>query len=366
MVLLAVAAASVHPRPAGAARPRTTVVAYGDSEMFQAWPYLLGAFDLRSTDLHVQAISGTALCDFLPTIEALTAAHAPNVVVLQFYGNTYTSCIAPYRSTPATVAAKYGADLATALGHLEAIKVPHVLVDVGPKLAHASALHDLLVTTFKLAVAAARRPGYLYLDAADGAVELPGGAYARLLPCLRVEVANAECVGPVAFGVRTNVVRSRDGFHFCPTAVVKSAGRIEVCGSYSSGAYRYAMAFARAIWRAAPATSVAATSVPVVNGVARTGRTVGSMTEVLVTGHALAAVRAAHFCLVRELSPLAYRISVLDGTIERVVSPHSLLALVPTSAASFRGNDTEGFVTVLTPTAQSVFLGLSQAALPPR
>ncbi len=48
-------------------------------------------------------------------------------------------------------------------------------------------------------------------------------------------------------GVHSNVVRSTDGGHFCPTEQGNDSGVIGGCWVYSSGAYRYAMAMVNAL-----------------------------------------------------------------------------------------------------------------------
>ena len=86
-------------------------------------------------------------------------------------------------------------------------------------------------------IAAADPAHVTYVDAGV-AVEVPGHRYTDTLPCLEHE----SCTGPVVDGVRSNVVRSTDGVHFCPTEEGNDSGVIGRCSVYSSGAYRYAKA----------------------------------------------------------------------------------------------------------------------------
>jgi hypothetical protein len=51
----------------------------------------------------------------------------------------------------------------------------------------------------------------------------------------------------VVDGVRSNVVRSTDGVHFCPSEQGNDSGVIGGCSVYSSGAYRYAKAMFEAL-----------------------------------------------------------------------------------------------------------------------
>ena len=89
------------------------------------------------------------------------------------------------------------------------------------------------------AIASADARHVTYVDA-GAAVEAPGHAYTDTLPCL----AHEQCSGPMVNGIATNVVRSADGVHFCPTEEGNDAGVIGGCPVYSSGAYRYAKAMA--------------------------------------------------------------------------------------------------------------------------
>ena len=91
-------------------------------------------------------------------------------------------------------------------------------------------------------IAAADPAHVTYVDAGT-AVELPGHTYTDTLPCLEHE----SCTGPVVDGVHSNVVRSADGGHFCPTEKVNDSGVIGGCPVYSSGAYRYANAMVNAL-----------------------------------------------------------------------------------------------------------------------
>ena len=74
--------------------------------------------------------------------------------------------------------------------------------------------------------------GVTYVDA--GQAVMANGAFTWTLPCL----SNEPCTGPSG----TNVVRSPDGSHFCPTGQTTIEGYLAICNVYSSGAYRFAAA----------------------------------------------------------------------------------------------------------------------------
>ena len=81
-----------------------------------------------------------------------------------------------------------------------------------------------------------------YIDAGT-VVEGSDHTYTDTLPCLTDE----PCTGPVVNGVASNIVRSTDGTHFCPSAEGDKEGVIGGCTVYSSGAYRFAKAMVEAL-----------------------------------------------------------------------------------------------------------------------
>jgi hypothetical protein len=65
-----------------------------------------------------------------------------------------------------------------------------------------------------------------------------GGTFAETLPCLKGQ----PCTGPTVGGIPSDIVRSSDGIHFCPSREGDLHGIIGGCPVYSSGAYRFAKA----------------------------------------------------------------------------------------------------------------------------
>ena len=97
---------------------------------------------------------------------------------------------------------------------------------------------DILNRAF--AALAAKHPAHVtYIDAGE-AVEGRNQSFAWTLPCLSFE----PCTGPTIAGVRTNVIRSPDGMHFCPNRSGNAVGQVTSCDEYSSGAFRFAAAMA--------------------------------------------------------------------------------------------------------------------------
>jgi hypothetical protein len=92
---------------------------------------------------------------------------------------------------------------------------------------------------------AAQHPGRVtYIDAGK-AVEGSDDTYLSTMPCLFFE----PCTGPTIDGMRTDVVRSPDGVHFCPDQSGNAVGQVFHCDVYSSGAYRFAAAMAGPVIR---------------------------------------------------------------------------------------------------------------------
>ena len=86
---------------------------------------------------------------------------------------------------------------------------------------------------------AAVNTGVDYVDA--GQAVMAYGAFTWTLPCLPGE----PCTGPSG----TNVVRSPDGVHFCPSATVTVVDYFAECSVYSSGAFRFASAMLSPVLR---------------------------------------------------------------------------------------------------------------------
>jgi len=218
---------------------------FGDSLSYQAGPYLKQDFNPVTTSSFLHLYPGTALCDWLWQIDDLTRRTAPDVVVLQFFGNHVTRCI---RTSPDFIA-QYGRDLRTAITRLRAVGVAGIVVDVGPTSPVAT-WWSQLVATDRRVIASFHSRDIIYAGAADAAVEGPSDSYAAFLRCLPVEVKYAKC-DP---GVEVKV-RARDKVHFCPVPVPSESNQVIPCPVYASGAYRFAHGLAKAVWTLDPTTN---------------------------------------------------------------------------------------------------------------
>ena len=121
ILALTVGSLSMIATGARAAAPSTSrIYFYGDSLLVEAANYIYPALNSATTTIRINAISGTALCDwvyphyqvrsqrFVPGgILQLSAATAPRVAVLQFSGNDFTPCVAPDAGAPSRIVANY-------------------------------------------------------------------------------------------------------------------------------------------------------------------------------------------------------------------------------------------------------------------
>jgi hypothetical protein len=217
------------------------IAQFGDSLAWEAegyYTWLIRAS--RETALTYDSQGGTAICDWLPRMREIEAAHHPSEVQLMFSGNALTQCMRGYPFGSQAYYDKYRADTQAAIN----IFVPpgaapaHVFLIGAPITRSQQSNPDWDRLNRQYAdIAAADAPNVTYVDAGT-AVEGPGHTYAHTLPCLGVE----PCTGPNVDGVASNIVRSPDGTHFCPDKSGAANGVVDRCPVYSSGAFRFAAA----------------------------------------------------------------------------------------------------------------------------
>jgi hypothetical protein len=218
------------------------VVLFGDSLTYQAEPYfnfLVQASGRAVVSDH--AFGGTAVCDWLPKMRSVANSQHPKVAVLEFAGNTFTSCMHGCMPESWAAVSRYCSDLSVAIQDFVADGT-HVFLEGAPINYKQWESHDPHWSDLNNAMAAlaAKYPGKVTYVDAGRAVEGPGQSFTWTLPCLYFE----PCNGPRTAGVRTNVVRSPDGEHFCLGQSSNAVGQVDKCRSYSSGAFRFAAAMA--------------------------------------------------------------------------------------------------------------------------
>jgi hypothetical protein len=209
------------------------IVLYGDSLSMQSAQDFDYLATVAGAPVLLRAYNGWAPCDVLPRIPEDLASWDPGVAVLEFSGNNFTRCMQGYAIGSAPYDAKYRADVQAAIDVLVHHGVRVILA--GAPLdawSNLSANVTYLNALYRELAAANRSRGVSFTDA--GQSVLADGRFTMRLPCLPRE----PCTG----GDGTNVVRSPDGVHFCPTGTTHVEGWYDLCDVYSSGAFRFATA----------------------------------------------------------------------------------------------------------------------------
>ena len=217
------------------------VALFGDSLAYQAAPYFDTLVEAGGrANVRDFVFGGTAVCDWLPEMRKV-AQSRPQVVVMEFAGNTFTPCMGGCPAGSSSAISRYCVDMSEAI-HLFLAVGTRVFLEGSPIDYTEWATHDRHWIDLNRAFSslATRYPGRVTYVDAGGAVEGPGQSFSWTLPCLSFE----PCTGPIVSGVHTNVVRSPDGVHFCPIESRHAQGRVARCDVYSSGAFRFAMAMA--------------------------------------------------------------------------------------------------------------------------
>lgn len=337
--------------PAAAApASRLKIAFYGDSLSYQASPYLASDFDRGTTSISTSHVyPGTALCDWLGSIDALSESTAPAVAVLQFVGNHFTPCISGYSAGSAAFIAKYASDLTSAIDHLRSVGVRDVLVDLGPATDDPGITwYSALRSAYLSVVKSFHTSHVAYAWKADQAVETSAGRFTATLSCLEHE-ANA---GLCKLGTKEQV-RSVDGLHFCPSTVGGPDGRATLCPIYSSGAYRFALGLSRTIWHWLPATKPSQS--PLADAVSAHSVSATGGTRIKVTGTGFASVRGVAFVL-----PLPNGGFDIWGGSARRIDDDVVAVTTPNFEKRLKVDVGTVFVSVETASSQSPWGGLTE------
>jgi hypothetical protein len=211
----------------------TRVLVIGDSLVSQASRSLRRDLEARHYKVDIEALAGTATCDWFANAKKAVDGFHPDIVAMSFSGNAIGPCMKRRDGSPLSDAeyrAKYRADTERML-HMFGNSIPVYLVG-----APVSGTGDDRVFEIYQQLTS-RASNVHFVD--GGKYVTPQHRYVRMLPCLRGE----PCTGPVVNGVHYNVVRAPDRAHFCPVA---QDPRLQ-CPVWSSGAYRFALAIAQAV-----------------------------------------------------------------------------------------------------------------------
>jgi len=231
--------------------PATLQVAeFGDSISSQANPYLKDALSAAtSTKINIvtNAFLGTATCDWFSTMQNVADTYHPQVVIIEFLGNTFTPCIAGAAASGGeAVASQYAQDIIRATRIFLDAGTQKVIIMGGPTVRGSSSnsVTSMVRIAESSAVYAINNPSVSYYSAGSW-VDVPGtDASTPTLPCTTYETANNLCIGPVVNGVKTNTVRSPDGTHFCLPDDNSSSYS---ANGFCAGAWRFGNAEATAI-----------------------------------------------------------------------------------------------------------------------
>jgi hypothetical protein len=235
------------------APPVLRVELFGDSLTWEARRYLPSVATAARVAVEQRSFPGVALCDWFDELWAQVPSRRPDVVVLAFYGNSFTDCMRDGRGgwlDGAAKAAKYERDAEAAVAIAAAADAQVVLV--GAPRARDQMLDpgwERVRDAFRRV--ASRHPGRVtFADA--GAAIAPDGEYRDTAPCLPREEGMVEHDGhrPCRDGRAT--VRAPDGLHFCPGTVAPAFAGWPECPRYMPGAYRFAHALVDAARIAAP------------------------------------------------------------------------------------------------------------------
>lgn len=263
-----------------ACAPKPVVVIYGDSLVWESQSYIAWQMG-DGYDTRIDAMGGTALCDYLDRIVADAWAIRPALIVVAFSGNAITPCMQPpagRANDGSWHAAKYGADLISLLVELAPTGVPSIVVEPPPTLQRVSAspatdvveewsvaaaipglvlpehwevgqrpdgfesYEGSVVEPYRAVVAAGRSIG-LDTTSIDGGrlLRAPDGGWTKVASCLWFEGAEWGCHDGVID------VRGPDLGHFCTEAVYGPEGVVAGCGVWSSGEWRYSTAITDAV-----------------------------------------------------------------------------------------------------------------------
>ncbi|HEY7138369.1 MAG TPA: hypothetical protein VIB48_25155 [Acidimicrobiia bacterium] len=237
------------PRPAPAlavrvaapvSTPTRTAILYGDSLSFEIRQQVVFDAALGGIHLEVSAFGGLALCDRLPDMRADLARLHPQVVVLEFAGNSFTPCMRDRTGALLKIGTpayhdRWRADLATAIRLANAAGARLVWASA-PVTGTAAGAANVRWLQAMAGSVVAGNPGAQVAPAGDAVLDR--GAFSPRLPCLPDEGPAQGCTGGRI------VVRAPDGTHFCPIDPRAIRGVVGDCPVYSSGARRFAAAVA--------------------------------------------------------------------------------------------------------------------------
>jgi hypothetical protein len=222
--------------PAAGSEPaQARIEVFGDSVLSEAGQDFAFLAEHSGAAVQVHTFPGTSPCDYFSAMSTAARDWHPTVALLLFTGDVFTACNGSVQVGTPQYYAKYKDETRTAISIFRAVGARVVLIgqpaDSSARLTrNGSALNAL----YREMARAGR--GVTYDDA--GQAVMAKGRFTWTLPC----VPGQPCTGPHG----TDVVRSPDGVHFCPSGTSTPDHGLELCDVYSSGAFRFASAMVKA------------------------------------------------------------------------------------------------------------------------
>jgi hypothetical protein len=215
-------------------------VIYGDSLTWESQHYVARFATVNGVDVTQHSWVGNAICDYTSDMWSRLPHERPTVVVLAFYGNSWTPCMRDghggwYKG--AAIARKYehDAEAAIAIARESGSKV--VFVGAPRSREQMSDAGWERVRDVYRRLAKRHRGQVFFFDSSSRIA--PRDAFTETQPCSPRERTMVEADGyhPCVHG--RIIVRSPDGLHFCPRGLANAAGQVGECPRYSSGGWRY-------------------------------------------------------------------------------------------------------------------------------
>ncbi len=226
--------------PAFTVAPTPRAIVYGDSLTWESRRYIPGLAAALGVEATHHSYVGTAICDWTPDMWRRVPHERPDVVVVAFYGNSWTPCMADGKGDYLQGAAKarkyvHDANAAVAIALATGSKVVFVGAPRSkPQMSDPD--WELVRDVYRAQVT--RHPGKVfYVDA--GTTIAPNGTFTPTMPCLPRERDLVDTNGAHPCQRGRIVVRAPDGVHFCPDGRDDAMGQPGPCATYMSGAYRY-------------------------------------------------------------------------------------------------------------------------------
>jgi hypothetical protein len=240
-----------------------SVVFYGDSLTWESTRYIPALAGQKGLAVTEHSFVATAICDWFPDMWARLPKERPTVVVIAFYGNSWTKCMSDGHGgwlQGAAKAAKYERDAAAATAIALASGSRVVLVGAPRSRDQMSDPQWEGVRNAYRRVARQYPDRVVFRDAGEDIA--PNGVYSPTRPCLARERDMVNADGSHVCENGETIVRAPDGLHFCPHGLDNAIGQPGHCPRYMSGGYRYIRTLVDAASHAAEAVHVRATTLP--------------------------------------------------------------------------------------------------------